>query len=123
MIGDCRDKKARDKAVEKSGNRCIICGWYRRDLNNKDLLDGAHVRDYSDEPQYDTYDNIVAMCPNHHREYDRGLITFDSNGIIHSYFPDAIDGKLVCGNIRYIRRSYIEWHNKNVYHGEINIDQ
>jgi hypothetical protein len=47
------------------GNRCVICGW---DEVNCDI---AHI-----EPgKGNLIENLILLCPNHHRMYDRGKIT------------------------------------------------
>lgn len=45
---------------------CVVCGW------NETSCDVAHI-----DRGIDELDNVVMLCPNHHRMYDRGLIPRD----------------------------------------------
>lgn len=52
--------------LKKFYEKCCLCGW---DEANVDL---AHVVPHLEGGSC-SYDNIVPLCPNHHRVYDRGL--------------------------------------------------
>lgn len=52
-------------------DRCAICGYDR--LPN----DVCHIIDSCDGGE-DTIDNVTMLCPNHHREFDRGLISIET---------------------------------------------
>jgi hypothetical protein len=52
-------------------DRCAICGW---DEASNDV---AHIVARKDGGT-DTIDNIVMLCPNHHRLYDTGRISQDA---------------------------------------------
>lgn len=45
---------------------CCVCGW------NESCVDLAHVYPFNKSGLY-TFDNIVPLCPNHHRIHDRGI--------------------------------------------------
>ena len=45
---------------------CAVCGW------DSASCDVAHI-----VPGLDRLDNVVMLCPNHHRMYDQGLIPRD----------------------------------------------
>lgn len=49
-------------------DRCAICGW------DEALNDVAHI-EARKHGGADTIENIVMLCPNHHRLYDRGKIS------------------------------------------------
>lgn len=51
----------------KKNRGCIICG---KKCGKKELLEQAHIRALSKGG-----DQIEAMCPNHHRKYDKGLLS------------------------------------------------
>jgi putative restriction endonuclease len=50
------------------GNRCAICGVQLR------LLDAAHIVPVGLPGSTDETKNGIALCPTHHRSFDRGLI-------------------------------------------------
>ncbi len=59
------------------GHRCAMC-----DVQLK-LIDGAHILPVGHEDSTDTTNNGVALCALHHRAYDRGLVTFGTDYMIH----------------------------------------
>ena len=74
--------KDRKHLWAKSGNRCAICKHelFLSNKNNEDFNIGEechivssqlkgprHVDNYQD---YDSYDNLILLCRNHHKEID-----------------------------------------------------
>ena len=60
----------------KKDKKCIVCGYDKH-------IDVAHVKGVSDFDGsvlisiINNQDNLVALCPNHHWEYDEGLIAIE----------------------------------------------
>ena len=57
-------------------NSCCISGFNIETDINISLLDACHIVPFSDSHD-DTISNGIALCPNLHRAFDRGLITID----------------------------------------------
>ncbi len=59
---------------EGKGRKCIICGYDKH-------IDVAHIKPVSKFKKTDliaeinSLDNLTALCPNHHWEYDHGLLS------------------------------------------------
>ena len=54
--------------------KCVICGY----TNHIDIAHIKSVSEFSNNAlltEINNIDNLVALCPNHHWEYDHGLIT------------------------------------------------
>jgi predicted restriction endonuclease len=49
---------------------CVICGW------SEASIDVCHIIPKNCGGT-DTFDNVVVLCPNHHRMFDNGLISKD----------------------------------------------
>lgn len=68
-------RKSAEKVFEKSNKpyKCIICGYSKH-------VEIAHVKavaDFEDNvkvSEINNIDNLIALCPNHHWEYDNGLL-------------------------------------------------
>ena len=68
-------RKLAEKTYKKSGKelKCTICGY---DLH----VEIAHIKSVSDFDKSSTIaeinsiDNLIALCPNHHWEYDNGIL-------------------------------------------------
>jgi len=65
-LGDFR-RNMKKKLQWLFGDVCIICGW------DKTPNDVCHIVPRK-EGGKDSFDNVVLLCPNHHRMYDMGLI-------------------------------------------------
>ncbi len=63
---------------------CCICGW------SEATVDLAHVYSYENNGG-SSFDNIVPLCPNHHRVYDRGLSNDIHMEAIHSFLCRIAD--------------------------------
>ena len=74
-----RNKKESKKGIKKSGEACIVCGWSENDLEGNTLVVGAHIRPFHTGDEFDKADNIIALCPNHHAEFDKYNFYIDEN--------------------------------------------
>lgn len=54
-------------------NTCCISGWRVDALMNISMIDACHIIPFA-ESHDDTITNGIALCPNLHRAFDRGLI-------------------------------------------------
>ena len=55
----------REWVMRRTPNRCALCGW------TEARCDVAHIVDRKCGGD-DSLNNIIVLCPNHHRQYDRG---------------------------------------------------
>jgi putative restriction endonuclease len=59
-------------------NTCCISGFRVDAIINISMIDACHIIPFS-ESYDDTIKNGIALCPNLHRAFDRGLIAIDDN--------------------------------------------
>lgn len=57
---------------------CCISGMRIDAIDNVSMIDACHIIPFS-ESYNDTITNGIALCPNLHRAFDRGLISIDNN--------------------------------------------
>ena len=82
------------------------------------ILDGAHIKDYADNPANDNVRNMILLCPNHHREYDMGVVDFDIKGVIHTLDSnDPVNNTKMYYFPEYVPLGTIDYHNKTKFHG------
>ena len=65
---------------------CAICGWKITDDNGEKCFQQAgceihHINPVSNGGK-DVYENLILLCPNHHKQADYGIITKD---VLKSY--------------------------------------
>ncbi len=117
------------KLVPKVYNStCCITGMRLESSFGHNFIDACHIIPFSITHD-DKVNNGLALCPNLHRAFDRGLITIDtdycvlvSNHIIenkdHPYNLKQLNGKGIRlpGNKLYFPdRGNLEWHSQNVF--------
>lgn len=103
-----RKKEESEKAIRLCGKRCVICGWNKESLSGLPLVQGAHVKPVS-ELDNDRYDDIIALCPNHHAEFDAYKFCIDSKTlrIIHTDEDCPHQNQRI--NIPYVRKEYLAY--------------
>lgn len=103
-----RKKEETEKALRLCDKRCVICGWSCTSLNGEPLVEGAHIKPVS-ELEKDSFDDIIALCPNHHAEFDaykfyikpktRVLVHIDKHA---DYYGQVID-------VPYVKDEYLAY--------------
>jgi|SRR3990167_9449825 len=112
-----RDKTESEKGLFFSENCCVVCGWNKQNLKGESLVIGAHVRPFRNTPDYDKSDNIIGLCPNHHSEYDAGILTIDplKKLSIHSDAKDSFHLKPIRGRVDHVKQGYFDYHLKHLF--------
>lgn len=74
------------------GYRCCISGLKIDATFNVSLIDACHIRPFA-KSYNDTITNGIALCPNLHRAFDRGLIGIDGNYevVVSERFTESSD--------------------------------
>ena len=108
-------------------NTCCISGMKIDATINVSMIDACHIVPFS-ESYNDTITNGIALCPNLHRAFDRGLISVDSNYkvLVSNYFKEKeseysirkFEGKEIYLPNRkdyYPFQENFEWHRINKF--------
>lgn len=108
-------------------NTCCISGMKIDATITISMIDACHIVPFS-ESYNDTITNGIALCPNLHRAFDRGLIGIDENYkvIVSNYFKEnesiysirKFEGKEIYLPNRkdyYPFQENFEWHRKNKF--------
>ncbi len=111
-------------------NTCCITGMHVLSTYGHTFIDACHIVPFS-LTHNDTITNGIALCPNLHRAFDRGLITIDddyrvraSAGIIedagHIYSLKKYNGmaiQLPSDKRYYPDAANFQWHRGNMFKG------
>jgi len=108
-------------------NTCCISGMKIDATINVSMVDACHIIPFS-ESFNDTITNGIALCPNLHRAFDRGLIAIDGNYKVivsdsfredkTSYSIKAFEGKKIIlpyQNDYFPLKENFEWQKNNVF--------
>ncbi len=110
------------------GNRCCFTGMQLSSTFGHSFVDACHIVPFS-LTHNDKVTNGIALCPNLHRAFDRGLVGIDENYNIivsehvledteHSYGIGRMHGKpmaLPKEKLHYPAQEYIGWHRENLF--------
>ncbi|MGY4538768.1 putative restriction endonuclease [Mucilaginibacter sp. UYNi724] len=109
-------------------NTCCITGMRLESTFGHNFIDACHITPFS-VTHDDKVSNGLALCPNLHRAFDRGLITVDSNyfvitsrhiseDVIHTYSLNQLKGKkLILPSVPQYRPALenLEWHRDQIF--------
>lgn len=109
----------RKRLLKRYGNRCCLCG-----VSGKDMLIASHIKPWSVASADERVDvnNGLLLCPNHDWLFDKGYISFDSNGKviisvdlsdINQIFMNVDQKKVV--NLSEQTRNYMKYHRNNIF--------
>ena len=113
------------------GNTCCITGMRLESSFGHCFIDACHIVPFS-VSHNDKVNNGIALCPNLHRAFDRGLIGIDSAYRIlvsayviedkdHPYSLKQLNGKsinLPLNRLYYPEPENLDWHRINVFKGQ-----
>jgi predicted restriction endonuclease len=97
--------------------QCQICSEVRQRTSSAPYAEGHHIHPLGhDPPGPDKRENILVLCPNHHADFDYGMIQLDPDDleIFHAYEEDVDGEALRVHNNHKIEREHIEYHNQNI---------
>ena len=111
-----RNKAESTKAIKLCRNSCVICNWNKTDRDGVPLVEGAHIKPFEADKTKDKFDNIIALCPNHHTMFDHHLFYIDPK-TKHTVFWDKNDEFHdidLSERIKYIKIEYLAY-NQYIY--------
>nr|WP_310927627.1 HNH endonuclease [Halogeometricum sp. S3BR5-2] len=96
---------------------CQVCGARRRREAEEGYSEAHHVRPLGrphDGP--DAEANLLVLCPNHHADFDYGLVTVDpdSHRIAHAYDAVVDGGTLFVRGDHALDARFLEYHNREI---------
>jgi putative restriction endonuclease len=108
-------------------NTCSISGMKVDSIFSFSMIDACHIIPFSNSYN-DTVTNGIALCPNLHRAFDRGLISIDSKYkvlVSKAFREDMTNYSIKAFNGRELQLpknesfhpslSNIEWHRNNIF--------
>jgi len=109
------------------GYECSITGWQLQISANISMIDSCHIRPFSKFFD-DTIGNGIALCPNLHRAFDRGLISISDDYTVlvskninenyNSYSLRNLDGKSIRKPIErqfWPNLDNLQYHRENIF--------
>jgi hypothetical protein len=121
-----RDAAFRSKVLRTYLGMCVICGEGAK-VAGEWFVEAAHVVPKAIGGP-DELSNAICLCPNHHWAFDRGLVGFDSDGVVRvAEIARRSTGKIVglfkgiegrtanCPRNVALPHAALRWHFHNVF--------
>lgn len=112
-----RRHRSREKVVAiKSlyNDRCQLCGNRLAKGDGTGYSEVHHLRPLGrphDGP--DSLNNMIVLCPNHHSDFDNGVVIVDDNMKINHPYDDGVDGKRIRVEMEHsLATKSIRYHNE-----------
>lgn len=116
------DRTLRDRALvamlkELYADRCQLCGDRRAQPDGTGYSEVHHVKPLG-RPHGgpDERANMIVVCPNHHADFDNGVVTIDSETLeIRHPYDRSVDGRTLTVNDDHdVDDEYLEYHNERI---------
>ena len=115
-----REEVIRDESLVREiksmyDDRCQICGEKRRQEEKNGYSEVHHLMPLGNDGP-DISENVVVVCPNHHVDFENGMLTVDPQTlVIHHQYESDIDGRdLLCKEEHDVGEGYLTYHNEVV---------
>lgn len=99
---------------ERYNHTCQVCGEYRQRTPSDRYAEAHHIKPLGgSDPGPDTAENILVLCPNHHSDFDYGMLEVDPDTltITHSYDGDIDGATLRVRDDHTLSSAYLDHHN------------
>ena len=110
-----RDRKKAAVLKQHYDNTCIFCGTRLQVSEDNFYSEAAHIRGLG-EPHNgpDKVSNMLVLCPNHHLQFDRGMLRLSKVGdvfrIESKIADDSLDGKVIF-LAHFVDDNHIQYHH------------
>lgn len=104
------------KSVYK--NQCQICNARLASSDGTGYSEAHHIHPLG-EPHNgpDTLENMLVLCPNHHADFDNGVISINTEdfSIEHPYDSDVDSKSIVVSSEHNLSEESLQYHNENLF--------
>ncbi|MFH5800450.1 HNH endonuclease [Haladaptatus sp. CMAA 1911] len=102
---------------KKYDYRCQVCSEQRRRKLDAKYAEGHHLHPLGNSPAGPDHEqNLLVLCPNHHADFDYGMIKVDPETLemTHAYDEGISGGKLWIHDDHQVKDEFLEYHNENI---------
>ena len=113
-----RDTNLTKKMKQLYNNRCQICGNVIKLKDGKEYSEAHHIKPLGKHDGPDSADNIIILCPNHHVEFDYGVIAIDPENftVLHKNPNNSyLRGKIYIHPSHKLNKEFLRFHLKMIY--------
>jgi 5-methylcytosine-specific restriction protein A len=110
-----RDSAVVNTLKELYENTCQVCGQRRLKNQDEGYSNVHHLKPLADDGP-DVPGNVVVVCPNHHADFENGMLTVDPETleIDHEYESEVSGSELLLEGEHEVESEYLEYHNREI---------
>lgn len=111
-----RDTSIIKELKSKYEDRCQICGQRMKLPNGNYYSEGHHLQKLGGlHKGPDVKENVIILCPNHHVEFDYGMIAIENGCIIHIDKSNSYHNKALVYTRDDLGHEYLAYHKKRIF--------
>ncbi|WP_254525945.1 HNH endonuclease [Natrinema caseinilyticum] len=115
-----RDTTQVNELKRRYQDRCQVCNARLEQGNGDGYSEVHHIKPLGRPHEGpDAPSNMLVLCPNHHADFDNGMLRVDPNdrSVKHLY-DDSVDGRRLDRRPNHeISADFLEYHNTHLYQG------
>ncbi|WP_380678404.1 HNH endonuclease [Salinigranum sp. GCM10025319] len=99
------------------GHGCQLCGDVRHQNPDRKYAEGHHLQPLGRPHEGpDTKANLLVLCPNHHADFDYGMVSVDPETwtVAHAYEHDLSGTTLTVASDHPLEGEYLAYHNRHI---------
>ena len=110
-----RNTEMVNKLKNRYNHSCQVCGEQRQRSTTEPYAEGHHLHPLGENGPGEK-SNILILCPNHHADFDYGVIEVERRTYTISHlYDDSVDGTTLSLNANHdILDDHLEYHNSNI---------
>ena len=117
-----RDRILRDQTLvtvlkSQYDHTCQICGHRLQSATDTGYSEVHHIKPLGDPHNGpDVPENMLVLCPNHHTDFDNGMLTVnpDTRIVNHAYDDRVSNTQLTIHADHHINPAFLEYHNNTI---------
>lgn len=108
-----RNTKITSQLKEEYDYQCQVCGEQRKQGPDTAYAEGHHIKPLKNDGP-DAISNLIVLCPNHHADFDYGMIKLDPDTLEITHAYEDIDRRLTLLPGHQLEAEFIEYNNESV---------
>jgi hypothetical protein len=117
-----QDRLLRDQTVVTElktlyDHTCQLCGYRLQRAEDAGYSEVHHIKPLGDPHNGpDIPENMLVLCPNHHADFDNGMLTIDpaSYTVDHIYDESVSGSQLTLCDDHQVKTVFLDYHNKGI---------
>ena len=109
-----RNQQRSNSLKKRYDYQCQVCGDRRMQAENEPYAECHHLIPLGTDDGPDSLENMVVLCPNHHTDFDNGVIRVNPDNLqISHLYEKSVEGQYMNLKKNHNIRESLLYHNQN----------